>query len=114
MDTDTAGLLAARAALNARAPQDPVSLLAVVARFAVAGLRRYPELNGHIEGDEIVLPAHVHLGFAAQTERGLVVPVVRNAQLLSARELAAALGRQTAAARSGRLARPTSPAGRSR
>jgi 2-oxoisovalerate dehydrogenase E2 component (dihydrolipoyl transacylase) len=104
VDADAAGLLAARAALTAQAPQAPVSLLAVAARFALAGLRRYPELNAHIEGDEIVIPAHVHLGFAAQTERGLVVPVVRNAHLMPARELAAALGRQTAAARSGRLA----------
>ena len=103
VDADAAGLLAARAALNAQAPQAPVSLLAVAARFAVAGLRRYPELNAHIEADEIVIPAHVHLGFAAQTERGLVVPVVRNAHLMLARELAAALGRQTAAARAGRL-----------
>jgi 2-oxoisovalerate dehydrogenase E2 component (dihydrolipoyl transacylase) len=103
VDADAAGLLAARAALNAQAPQVPVSLLAVAARFAVAGLRRYPELNAHIEADEIVIPAHVHLGFAAQTERGLVVPVVRNAHLMPARELAAALGRQTAAARAGRL-----------
>ena len=104
VDADAAGLLAARAALTAQPPQAPVSLLAVAARFALAGLRRYPELNAHIEGDEIVIPAHVHLGFAAQTERGLVVPVVRNAHLMPARELAAALGRQTAAARSGRLA----------
>ena len=104
VDADAAGLLAARAELAAQAPQAPVSLLAVAARFALAGLRRYPELNAHIEGDEIVIPAHVHLGFAAQTERGLVVPVVRNAHLMPARELAAALGRQTAAARAGRLA----------
>ena len=104
VDADAAGLLAARAELVAQAPRAPVSLLAVAARFALAGLRRYPELNAHIEGDEIVIPAHVHLGFAAQTERGLVVPVVRNAHLMPASELAAALGRQTAAARSGRLA----------
>jgi pyruvate dehydrogenase E2 component (dihydrolipoamide acetyltransferase) len=101
VDADAAGLLAARAQLAAQAP---VSLLAVAARFALAGLRRYPELNAHLEGDEIVIPAHVHLGFAAQTERGLVVPVVRNAHLMPALELAAALGRQTAAARAGRLA----------
>jgi 2-oxoisovalerate dehydrogenase E2 component (dihydrolipoyl transacylase) len=104
VDADAAGLLAARAELAAQAPRAPVSLLAVAARFAVAGLGRYPELNAHLEDDEIVIPAHVHLGFAAQTERGLVVPVVRNAHLMPARDLAAALERQTAAARSGRLA----------
>jgi pyruvate dehydrogenase E2 component (dihydrolipoamide acetyltransferase) len=104
VDVDATGLLAARAALNAREPGNPVSLLALVARFAVTGLRKYPELNAHIDGDEIVLPPHVHLGFAAQTKRGLVVPVVRDAQLLPARALAAALGQRTEAARAGRLA----------
>jgi pyruvate dehydrogenase E2 component (dihydrolipoamide acetyltransferase) len=103
VDADATEMLAARAALNAQASQVPVSLVALLARFALAGLRRYPELNAHLEDDEIVIPAHVHLGFAAQTERGLVVPVVRNAHLMPARDLAAALGRQTAAARTGRL-----------
>ena len=104
VDTDATGLLEARAALNARSPGQPVSLIALLARFAIVGLRRYPELNAHIEDDDIVIPRHVHLGFAAQTERGLVVPVVRDAHLLSLRELSAALAQRTAAARSGRLA----------
>jgi 2-oxoisovalerate dehydrogenase E2 component (dihydrolipoyl transacylase) len=104
VDADATGLLVARATLNAQAPERPVSLLALLARFAVAGLRRYPELNAHIEKDEIVIPAHVHLGFAAQTERGLVVPVIRDAHLMSVRDLTAALERQTGAARAGRLA----------
>ena len=50
------------------------------------------------------MPGHVHLGFAAQTERGLVVPVVRDAHRLSTRELSAALAARTAAARAGKLA----------
>jgi len=104
VDADATGLLAARAALNAQQPASPVSLLALVARFAVAGLRKYPELNARIDHDELVLLPQVHLGFAAQTERGLVVPVIRDAHLLSARRLAAALGERTAAARSGSLA----------
>jgi pyruvate dehydrogenase E2 component (dihydrolipoamide acetyltransferase) len=104
VDVDATGLLAARAVLNAQQPAASVSLLALVARFAVAGLRKHPELNARIDHDEIVLPPYVHLGFAAQTERGLVVPVVRDAHLLSTRELAAALGERTTAARSGSLA----------
>ena len=104
VDADATGLMEARAALNARTPGQPVSLIALLARFAILGLRRYPELNAHIEDDEIVIPRHVHLGFAAQTERGLLVPVVRDAHLLSVRELSAALAQRTAAARSGRLA----------
>jgi pyruvate dehydrogenase E2 component (dihydrolipoamide acetyltransferase) len=104
VDADATGLLAARAELNARKTAEPVSLLALLARFAVAGLRQYPELNARIDGDEVVIPAHVHLGFAAQTDHGLVVPVVKDAHRLSTRELSAALAQRTADARSGHLA----------
>jgi 2-oxoisovalerate dehydrogenase E2 component (dihydrolipoyl transacylase) len=103
VDVDATDLVAARAALNARNPQRPVGLLALLARFTVLALRSYPELNAHLEGDEIVIPDHVHLGFAAQTERGLVVPVVRDAHRLSTRDLSAALAERTDAARAGRL-----------
>ena len=103
VDVDATGLLATRAALNTKAPEHPVSLLALFARFTVLALRGYPELNAHLDGDEIVIPGHVHLGFAAQTDRGLVVPVVRDAHQLSARDLSAALTSRTAAARAGQL-----------
>jgi len=104
VDVDATELLAARALLNARAPERPVSLLALLARFTVLGLRRYPELNARVEEDEIVVLDRVHLGFAAQTERGLVVPVVREAHTLSTRDLSAALEQRTADARAGSLA----------
>jgi pyruvate dehydrogenase E2 component (dihydrolipoamide acetyltransferase) len=103
VDVDATGLLAARAALNAADPHRPIGLLALLARFAVLGLAKYPELNGRVEPDEIIVPDHVHLGFAAQTERGLVVPVVRHAERLSTRDLSAALAERTGAARSGGL-----------
>jgi 2-oxoisovalerate dehydrogenase E2 component (dihydrolipoyl transacylase) len=103
VDVDATGLIEARRALNATASRPPVSLLALVARFALLGLRQYPELNARIEADEIVIPGHVHLGFAAQTRHGLVVPVVHDAHRLSTRELSAALTARTAAARDGRL-----------
>ncbi|HEY6498340.1 MAG TPA: dihydrolipoamide acetyltransferase family protein [Streptosporangiaceae bacterium] len=103
VDVDATGLLTTRARLNAKAPDQPVSLLALFARFTVLALRGYPELNAHLDGDEIVIPGHVHLGFAAQTGRGLVVPVVRDAHQLSARDLSAALTSRTTAARAGQL-----------
>jgi 2-oxoisovalerate dehydrogenase E2 component (dihydrolipoyl transacylase) len=102
VDVDATELLAARRALNARSPH-PVSLLALVARFALLGLERYPELGARVGPDEIVVPDHVHLGFAAQTDRGLVVPVVRDAHRLSTRALSAALSARTEAARAGKL-----------
>ncbi|MBE8518847.1 2-oxo acid dehydrogenase subunit E2 [Amycolatopsis sp. H6(2020)] len=103
VDVDATGLVAARAALNAKTDR-PVSLLGLIARFAVAGLRRYPELNSRVEGDEIVLLDEIHLGFAAQTDRGLVVPVVRDAGALSTRDLSAAIGDRARTAREGKLA----------
>jgi 2-oxoisovalerate dehydrogenase E2 component (dihydrolipoyl transacylase) len=104
VDVDATELTETRRALNAADPARPVSLLALLARFAVLGLRRYPELNGRIEGDEIVVPDRVNLGFAAQTEHGLVVPVVPDAHRLTTRELSARLAEKVAAARDRRLA----------
>jgi 2-oxoisovalerate dehydrogenase E2 component (dihydrolipoyl transacylase) len=103
VDVDATGLVETRRALNAADPGRPVSLVALLARFTVLGLRRYPELNARIEDDEIVVPDQIHLGFAAQTEHGLVVPVVRDAHRLTTRDLAARLAEQTAAARTRRL-----------
>ncbi|WP_062217498.1 dihydrolipoamide acetyltransferase family protein [Streptomyces sp. NBRC 109706] len=105
VDVDASGLLAARDAVRVAYPEARVGLLALVARICVAGLARFPELNAtvDVERDEIVRFGSVGLGFAAQTERGLVVPVVREAQRLSTVELAAELGRLTDRARAGAL-----------
>jgi pyruvate dehydrogenase E2 component (dihydrolipoamide acetyltransferase) len=104
VDVDATELLAARAQINAAHPDEPVSLLALLARFAVAAVQRHPELNARIDGDEIVIPDHVNLGFAAQTDRGLVVPVVHGAHRLTTRALSRAMGELTSSARTGSLA----------
>ncbi|WP_433201702.1 dihydrolipoamide acetyltransferase family protein [Dactylosporangium sp. CS-047395] len=101
VDVDATEFLAARTVLNA---QSPVSLLGLLSRFVLLGLARHPELNGRVEGDELVVPSHVNLGFAAQTDHGLVVPVVRDAHLLPTRALSAAIAAHTEAARSNTLA----------
>ena len=103
VDVDATDLVETRRALNAADPKRPVSLLALLARFTVLGLRRYPELNARIEGDEIIVPDRVNLGFAAQTDHGLVVPVVPDAHRLTTRDLAARLAERTTAARERRL-----------
>ncbi|GAB3370748.1 dihydrolipoamide acetyltransferase family protein [Amycolatopsis echigonensis] len=104
VDVDATELLRLRTALNSDPHAPKISLLALIARFAVAGLRRFPELNAHLEGDEIVIPSAVHLGFAAQTDRGLVVPVVQDAHQHTLEDLSAALADRTEQARAGRLA----------
>ncbi|MEU8826062.1 dihydrolipoamide acetyltransferase family protein [Streptomyces sp. NPDC048636] len=105
VDADATELLAARKAMNA-AGDPKVSLLAVLARICTAALARYPELNATVdmESREIVRLADVHLGFAAQTERGLVVPVVRDAHARSVEGLSEEIARLTESARAGSLA----------
>jgi pyruvate dehydrogenase E2 component (dihydrolipoamide acetyltransferase) len=104
VDVDATALVETRRALNAADPARPVSLLALLARLALLGLRRFPELNARIEADEIIVPERVNLGFAAQTDHGLVVPVVPDAHRLTTRDLSARLAERMAAARERRLA----------
>ncbi|AUZ35666.1 branched-chain alpha-keto acid dehydrogenase subunit E2 [Arthrobacter sp. PGP41] len=110
VDVDATGLLELREGLKAGGSQVP-GLLAFIARFVTAGLKKYPELNTRIEtasdgSQEIVSFDGVNLGIAAQTDRGLVVPSVRAAEKLTARELDAEIRRLTDVARQGK-ATPT-------
>ncbi|MFF9346735.1 dihydrolipoamide acetyltransferase family protein [Streptomyces sp. NPDC014734] len=108
VDADATELMAARAAMNAAdgsAAGPKVSVLALLARICTAALARFPDLNSMVDSEarEIVRLPEVHLGFAAQTERGLVVPVVRDAQARNAESIGAEIARLTEAARTGRL-----------
>jgi pyruvate dehydrogenase E2 component (dihydrolipoamide acetyltransferase) len=105
VDVDATGLLEAKNALARVRPELGIGLLALLARICVDGLTRFPELNSSVDTDraEIVRHGHVNLGFAAQTDRGLVVPVVRDAHLMTTARLAAELTRLTGLARSGEL-----------
>ncbi|MEZ2371748.1 dihydrolipoamide acetyltransferase family protein [Arthrobacter sp. RCC_34] len=107
VDVDATELVELRAGLKRRDPENAPSLLAFIARFVLAGLAKYPELNTRIEtaedgGQEIVSFDGVNLGFAAQTDRGLVVPSIRAAHRLSARALDGELKRLTGVARDGK------------
>ena len=105
VDVDATALLEAKAALKAADPDNPVSLLALLARFCVAGLRKFPELNASVDTAraEILRFPYVNLGFAAQTDRGLMVPVVRDAHQLTTAQLSAELTRLAGLARTGGL-----------
>ncbi|MDG9718449.1 dihydrolipoamide acetyltransferase family protein [Streptomyces sp. DH24] len=104
VDADATELMRARTAMNA-AGGPKISLVALLARICTAALARFPELNSTVDmaAREIVRFDHVHLGFAAQTDRGLVVPVVRDAQARDAESLTAEFARLTEAARTGTL-----------
>ncbi|MGP4010732.1 dihydrolipoamide acetyltransferase family protein [Streptomyces sp. 4N124] len=104
VDADATELMRAREAMNG-AGRTKISLLALLARICTAALARFPELNStvDVEAREVVQLDEVHLGFAAQTERGLVVPVVRDAHARDAESLTAEFARLTEAARTGTL-----------
>ncbi len=106
VDADATALMRARAAMNAARPDRGIPVIALLARICTAALTRFPELNATVDtarGEIVRLPS-VHLGFAAQTDRGLVVPVVRDAHARTTEDLAAEIARLTATARDGKLA----------
>lgn len=99
VDADATELMIVRDQLR----EHGVGLLGLLGRICVAGLHSYPELNASVEGAEIVRHGRINLGFAAQSPRGLVVPVVKDAHAMTARKLSAAMADLTARARSGEL-----------
>ena len=79
-----------------------VSPLLLAAKAVLVALKRHPLVNSTWAGTEIVVKDYVHLGIAAATERGLVVPNIKNADQLSLRELADAMTALVQTAKAGR------------
>jgi pyruvate dehydrogenase E2 component (dihydrolipoamide acetyltransferase) len=104
-EADVTDLERFRAELNAEgaAPAVKVTLLAFVVKACVAALKRHPEVNASLDGDRLVLKRYYHIGFAADTPDGLVVPVLRNADRKGVLEVAAELADLAGKARAGRL-----------
>lgn len=102
MDVDATELLAAKRQLQ-EATGERFGMTALVARFVVAGLKRHPSLNASFDAErnELVLHSAVNLGLAAQTPRGLLVPVVHGAERMSLRELRDAVQARTEQAATG-------------
>ncbi len=105
VDVDATQLLAARRQLQ-EATGERFGVTAMVARFVVAGLARHPLLNSSFDADrdEIVMHGEVNLGIAAQTPRGLLVPVVHGADRMSLRALRDGIAEHSNGAASGAFA----------
>jgi len=88
LDVDATDLFVARDRLLA-ATGERFSVTALIARFVVAGLRQFPELNSSVDtaSQEILQHGAINLGIAAQTSRGLMVPVIHGAHAMSTRQL---------------------------
>jgi 2-oxoisovalerate dehydrogenase E2 component (dihydrolipoyl transacylase) len=105
VDVDATELLALRDELAADHPDVRVTPLAVILRSCVVALDRVPQLNASFDAEarEIVHHGRVDLGVAAQTDKGLLVPVIRDAGRRSILDLAAEVVRVAGAARAGKL-----------
>ena len=72
-------------------------------KAAVQALKEIPQVNAHIEGDEIIYKNYYHIGVAVGTEQGLVVPVLRNAENMSLADIEGEIGNLAKRARTGGL-----------
>jgi pyruvate dehydrogenase E2 component (dihydrolipoamide acetyltransferase) len=100
--TDLEGL---RVALNKENEKAGIKLtmLAFLIKASVAALKKFPDFNASLEGDNLILKQYFHIGFAADTPNGLVVPVIRNADQKGVLDIAKEMGALSAKAREGKL-----------
>src|SRR5262249_44923787 len=80
-----------------------LSFMSFFTRACVLALQQIPEINAEIRGADLIYHRHVHMGVAVQTERGLLVPVVRNADLRSFADPEQEIARLAVAARENKL-----------
>jgi len=81
-----------------------VTMLAFLIKAVVAALKKFPEFNASLDGDNLILKQYFHIGFAADTPSGLVVPVIRDADKKGILQLAAESSELAKKARDGKLA----------
>jgi pyruvate dehydrogenase E2 component (dihydrolipoamide acetyltransferase) len=105
-DADITELEAFRVKLNEEQGKGgtKVTMLAFLIKACVTVLKRFPEFNASLEGDELVLKNYWHIGFAADTPNGLVVPVIRDADKKGILQIARETSELAAKAREGKLA----------
>ncbi|KMO10812.1 2-oxo acid dehydrogenase subunit E2, partial [Methylobacterium indicum] len=87
----------------ARPGSHKVTMVAILIKAAAAALRAYPRFNAALDGDDLILKDYVHVGFAVDTPRGLLVPVVRDCDRKGLVEIAREMGELAEQARTGTL-----------
>ncbi len=104
-DADITELEAFRVRLNEEHAKSgvKVTMLAFLIKACVSALKKFPEFNASLDGDDLVLKRHYHIGFAADTPNGLVVPVIRDADQKGILQLARESAELAAKARDGKL-----------
>jgi pyruvate dehydrogenase E2 component (dihydrolipoamide acetyltransferase) len=104
-DADITDLEAFRVQLNKENEKAgiKVTLLAFLIKACVFALKKFPEFNASLEGENLVFKQYYHIGFAADTPNGLVVPVIRNADQKGVLAIAGEMAELSAKAREGKL-----------
>ena len=104
-DADITDLEAFRVRLNKENEKSgiKVTMLAFLVKASVAALAKFPEFNASLDGDNLVYKKYFHIGFAADTPNGLVVPVIKNADQKGVLAIAKEMGELSAKAREGKL-----------
>jgi pyruvate dehydrogenase E2 component (dihydrolipoamide acetyltransferase) len=104
-EADITELEALRKTLNKEHERDgiKVTMLAFLIKAVVAALKKYPEFNASLDGDNLVLKRYYNIGFAADTPNGLVVPVITDADKKGVLELAKETSEMAKMARDGKL-----------
>ncbi|MBP9806251.1 MAG: dihydrolipoyllysine-residue acetyltransferase [Candidatus Accumulibacter sp.] len=104
-DADITDLEAFRVAMNKENEKSGVkmTMLAFLIKACTVALKKFPEFNSSLDGDNLVLKQYYHVAFAADTPNGLVVPVIKNADQKSVGELAVESGELASKARDGKL-----------
>ncbi|MDN8050092.1 dihydrolipoyllysine-residue acetyltransferase [Burkholderia multivorans] len=104
-EADITDLEALRVQLNKEHEKAGVkfTMLAFVIKAVVAALKKFPTFNASLDGDNLVFKQYYHIGFAADTPNGLVVPVIRDADKKGLVEIAKEMAELSKAAREGKL-----------
>ena len=80
-----------------------VTLLAFAIKAVVAALKKFPDLNASLDGEQLILKQYFHIGFAADTPSGLVVPVLKNADQKGILQISQEMAELSKKARDGKL-----------
>ena len=104
-DADITDLEAFRVRLNKENEKSgiKVTMLAFLIKASVAALAKFPEFNASLDGENLIYKKYFHVGFAADTPNGLVVPVIKNADQKGVLAIAKEMGELSAKAREGKL-----------
>ncbi|WP_299451753.1 dihydrolipoyllysine-residue acetyltransferase [uncultured Pigmentiphaga sp.] len=104
-DADITDLEAFRVQLNKENEKAgiKVTMLAFLVKAVVSALKKFPEFNASLDGENLILKKYYHIGFAADTPNGLVVPVIRDADKKGVLELAKETANLAKKARDGKL-----------